>query len=132
MSKDKVKKVFDSMDCCDIRLNNKIIINSVEGVKIKGKSYLARIDTGATKNSICKSVVSELKLGPVVDNVEVKNSHGISVRGVIIVELELAGVKAKTMFNISDRVHMKYPILIGRNLLKKGFLVDCLNEDRDN
>jgi len=51
---------------------------------------------------------------------------------IILVDLELAGIHTDVKFNVSDRTHMKYPILIGRNLLRKGFLVDCSNEDRDN
>jgi hypothetical protein len=117
---------------CDRGQDKKIVINSIENVTIKGKKYLARIDTGATKNSICKSIVADLSLGPAVDTVEVKSSNGVSVRDIIVVDLELAGVSSQTVFNVSNRIHMKYPILIGRNLLKKGFLVDCSNEDRDN
>lgn len=113
-------------------MNNKVVVNSVEPINIGGNEYFARIDTGATKSSICKSVVKKLKLGPAVDKVEVKNSHGVSHRDIILVEVNFAGIKTKIKFNVSDRSHMMYPILIGRNLLKKGFLVDCSNEDRDN
>jgi hypothetical protein len=132
-----MKKCDDSEElgsgnCCDIRLNNKVVVNSVEPINIGKKQYLARIDTGATKSSICKSVARKLKLGPALDKVEVKNSHGVSFRDIIMVEVGFAGIKTKIKFNVSDRAHMRYPILIGRNLLKKGFLVDCSNEDRDN
>ena len=128
----KKEENSDLNRCYDKEQDKRIVINSIENVTIKDNKYLARIDTGATKNSICKSIVADLSLGPPVDTVEVKSSNGISVRDIIIVDLELAGVMSQTMFNVSNRVHMKYPILIGRNLLKKGFLVDCSNEDRDN
>jgi hypothetical protein len=114
-----------------LRMDNKIIINSVEPVTIGGKKYYARIDTGATRSSLSKEIFEELGLGPAVECVEVRNSHGISKRDIIIVEVSLAGVTTKTKFNVSDRAHMRYPVLIGRNLLRKGFLVDCSNEDRD-
>ena len=116
----------------DASLSNKVIINSVESVKIKGKEFLARIDTGATRNSISRDIVKQLQLGPVVDKVEVRNAHGKTKRDIILIEVELAGVKTKSKFNVSNRTSMKYPILIGRNLIKKGFLVDCSNEDRYN
>ncbi len=30
----------------------------------------------------------------------------------------------KVHFSIADRAHMKYKVLIGKNILKKGFLID--------
>jgi hypothetical protein len=130
----KKKSSFDELEAQEsgiCEFDDKKVINSVEPVKISGKECVARIDTGATRSSICKTLVGKLKLGPPIDSVEVKSSNGISMRDIIMVEVELAGVKTKTKFNVSDRSHMRYPILIGRNLLKKGFLVDCSNEDRD-
>lgn len=125
-------KESDLKNSCDIRLNNKVVVNSVEPIKIGRKEYFARVDTGATRSSICKSVVEKMKLGPSLEKVEVKSSHGASFRDIILVDVNFAGIETKIKFNVSDRVHMKYPVLIGRNLLKKGFLVDCSNEDRDN
>jgi hypothetical protein len=132
MEKGKNIKKPSKKDSCEICLKNKVIIGSVEPVYIKGERFLARIDTGATKNSISKKLVKDLNLGPAIDVVDVKNSHGFSLRDVIWVDVELAHVKTRTKFNVSDRSKMRYPLLIGRNLLKKGFLVDCSNENRNN
>lgn len=135
MTKSK-KKISDlkksALNNSENQLNNKVIINSVESIKIKGNDFLARIDTGATRNSISREIVEKLKLGPVVDKVEVRNAHGTTIRDIIFLEVELAGVKTKSKFNVSNRSSMKYLVLVGRNLLKKGFLVDCSNEDRYN
>jgi len=111
---------------------DKVIINDIESVKIGSEEFLARIDTGATRSSISKEIVSKLKLGPVIDNVEVRNAHGKSLRDVILIEVSVAGKSMKAKFNVSDRSKMLYPILIGRNILKRGFLVDCSNENRNN
>ncbi|MGK0209516.1 MAG: hypothetical protein ACI83O_000793 [Patescibacteria group bacterium] len=116
---------------CDLDLMKKIVVGPVEPVKILDKSYLARVDTGAKKCSISKSIIEEMDL-LVIEKVEVRNTHGTTVRDVIKLDVELAGKSMKVKFNVSNRRRMQYPILIGRNLLKKGFLVDCSNESRDN
>ena len=128
---DKEEDLLDSKSC-DIRINNKIVVNSVEPVIIKGRKYMARVDTGATRNSLSREIAKELDLGPAVETVSIRNSHGNSVRDVVEVEVELSGEKKKTKFNISDRSKMTYPVLIGRNLLSQGFLVDCEHEDWDS
>jgi hypothetical protein len=119
-------------DSNGVSLHNKVIINSVEPVKIKEKEFYARIDTGATRSSISKEIADLLSLGPVIDSVDVRNAHGKTSRDVILVDVELAGVKTKAKFNLSDRTQMQYPVLIGRNILKRGFLVDCSDEDRNS
>jgi len=119
-------------DSCDIRMNKKIVVNSVETVKIGGKPFLARVDTGATRSSISRDIADNMDFGPIVETVKVRNAHGQSKRKVVVVEVELAGVKTRSKFNISDRSRMKYPVLIGRNLLRQGFLVDCSNENWNN
>ena len=55
----------------------------------------------------------------------IKNSFGISeLRYVITTEILLFGKTWITEFSLSNRGNLKFPILIGRKLLKKGFLVD--------
>jgi hypothetical protein len=39
-------------------------------------------------------------------------------------EIDFAGRKMRAYFTIADRVHMKYRVLVGLNILKRGFLVD--------
>ena len=116
----------------DYSCRDKIIVHSVEKVKINSKEFLARIDTGATRSSVSHDIVKDLALGPVIDRVEVRNVHGQAMRDVIELEVGIAGVTMKTKFTISDRSSMKYPVLIGRNLLKEGFLVDCSDENWDH
>lgn len=55
----------------------------------------------------------------------VKSSNGISdKRFVIKGEIRLGDKLYKTKFTLSDRSGMRYPILLGRKLLNKYFLID--------
>ena len=104
--------------------SEKKIIKVVETIKIKNKGFKARIDTGAKRSSISTSLAKKLKLGPVIGKIEVKSSNGISVRPLIRVKFLLKGMGISAEFTVADRKHMSYPILIGRNALRKGFLID--------
>ena len=102
----------------------KIIVGFTEKVRIKGKEVVARIDTGAKRNSICVELAAELKLGPIVNTHIIVSPNGKEVRPVIEAEVEISGKKIKSLFNITDRAHMKYRVLIGQEILKYGFLID--------
>lgn len=110
----------------------RIIIGLTEKIKVnshdKEKTLIARIDTGATTSSIDMRLASELRLGPVVITKLVKSAHGKTIRPVIIAEITLAGKKLKGKFTIADRSHMKYKVLVGQNILKKGFLIDPMKK----
>lgn len=55
----------------------------------------------------------------------IKNSFGDSeLRYVITTEILLFDKTWITEFTLSNRGNLKFPVLIGRKLLKKGFLVD--------
>jgi len=103
---------------------SKEILGLVEKVKIKGKEIVARIDTGARRCSIDKKLAKELKLGPVIGNHKYRSAHGRSVRPVVLEDIELKGKKILVKINISDRKHMKYDFLVGREALKNNFLID--------
>lgn len=109
---------------------DRIVIGLTESVKIfakkDSKSVVARIDTGATKSSIDASLAKELKLGPVIRTRLVKSASGNSVRPVIKAKIDLASKKMTADFTVADRSHMRYRMLIGQNVLKKGFLIDPL------
>lgn len=60
----------------------------------------------------------------------IKNSFGDSEqRYVITTEIILFGKTWITEFSLSNRGNLKFPVLIGRKLLKKGFLVDVTRTD---
>jgi hypothetical protein len=107
---------------------NKSIVGLTEYVTINGssnsKEVISRMDTGATKSSIDISLAAELKLGPVIDSRLIKSAHGTKLRPVVEVSVIISGREIKARFTVADRSHMRYPVLIGQNILKQGFLID--------
>ena len=106
-----------------VGLTEKIIVKA-NGNGSEDKEMIARIDSGATKSSIDLTLASQMKLGPVVDSRLVKSAHGTKLRPVVEVEIVLQGRTIKAKFTMADRAYMKYPILIGQNILKSGFVID--------
>ena len=104
-----------------IGLFEKIVLYGNNGHK---KELIAKIDTGATKSSMDVKLAAELCLGPVVRSKMVKSAHGNKLRPVIITEIRFAGKKIKEEFTLADRAHMKYHVLIGRNILDNRYLID--------
>jgi hypothetical protein len=103
---------------------DKIVVGLTEKVVINGKEVTARIDTGAHRSSICKELYSKLGLGPFVGRMKVKNVNSVDVRPTVEATVEIQGKAVTTVFNVADRSKMKYQLLIGQDVLKKGFLVD--------
>ncbi len=106
----------------------KKIVGLTETITLMGektrKKVVAKIDTGADKSSIDLRLAAELKLGPVVKTSLIKSASGSLVRPIIRTSVVFAGEKMQVYFTVADRAHMKYRVLIGRNILKKGFLID--------
>jgi len=91
----------------------------------KQRTVVARVDTGAARNSIDKKLAKILGIKKIVLHKVVKSAHGVKTRPIVKAELMIARRKLKDMtFTLADRKHMKYDVLIGRNTLKKGFLID--------
>ncbi len=84
----------------------------------------ARIDTGAERSSVDINLASKLRLGPVVASKVVKSANGAKLRPIVKMDVELCGRRVTETFSLSDRSHMRYKVLIGQNILKKGFLID--------
>ncbi len=110
-------------------MTDKIILGLTEPVKLVGsdgkeKEVRARIDTGATKSSIDNRLASELHLGPIIKTKLVKSAQGTDIRPVIRAKIVLAGREIESEFTLANRTHLKYPVLIGQNLLKDGFMID--------
>ncbi len=108
------------------------IIGLTEPVVIKNgdkeERVIARIDTGATKSSIDIGLTSKLKLGPVLASRVIKSANGARLRPLVEVTIELKGKRITDMFTLADRSHMRYKVLIGQDILKRGFLIDPTKE----
>ena len=74
------------------------------------------------------NLAAELSLGPILKAKLVKSASGKSLRPVVEAKLTLADKEFKTDFTIADRAEMKYRVLIGQNILRKGFLIDPAKE----
>jgi hypothetical protein len=110
------------------------------------KELRAKTDTGAKTSSIHCSVIMPLpknrvafvlldgehkKFQPKMHTAtisrvsKVKSSNGkVQVRYFIKTDISLLGKTYHTEFSLSNRGSMRFPILLGRSLLKEGFLVD--------
>ena len=102
------------------------------------KGIHAKIDTGAYSNTLhCSEMkVREKKLFfKVLDEKEhcfesfsqkkIKNSFGEAEKRYIIrTKIKVAGRVIKSIISLTDRRNMRYPVLIGRRLLKNKFVVD--------
>ncbi len=102
----------------------KIVVGFYEDVVISGKTIRAKIDTGASGSSLDSNLVELLGLGPVVGRKAIINTHGRRVRPVIMAKVNIAGKEVEAKFNIATREHLRYSILIGKNILRQGFLID--------
>jgi hypothetical protein len=111
-------------------------VGVVERVVLYGQRHqrtaLARIDTGAHSNSLDRDLAKELGMGPVVKTAIVKSAIGSHSRPVVMLEIRLAGVRIRGRFTLADRTRMKYPVLIGRNILRNGFLIDPNKDESGN
>lgn len=116
-------------------LNKRPVLGLSEDVEIifknKGKNELfkvkARVDTGAVYSSIDRSLVKKLNLGPGHRTIRIRQSNGYDHRPVIKLNVKIFSKKINTEFTVANREHMKYKLLIGQDILKKGeFLIDPL------
>ena len=98
----------------------------------------AKIDTGAYSSTLhCHDIlIKEKKLLFKVQGdkehsfsqftqKKIKNSFGeVEKRYMIKTKIKIAGRVIKSIISLTDRGNMRYPVLIGRKLLKNKFVVD--------
>jgi hypothetical protein len=101
----------------------------------------ARIDTGAAVSSLdargLKVIDQEVefvlpsKYGgqkfrlPIADWHTVRSAEAKERRPIIEIELCIGPKLIRARVNLNDRTRMKYPFLLGRNVLMENFVVDC-------
>jgi len=109
----------------------RIFIGPIEYVKVIGHHGEARVkgkvDTGSTRTSVDVWLAANIGLGPTVDVAKVKSAFLDEVRTRPLVKgvVEIAGVKFSLPVTVNDRSDMRYPVLIGMDILKTGhFLID--------
>ena len=107
----------------------KKVLGLIEKIKIIGEEsriVTARIDTGARWSSIDLGLASQLKLGPIhkIKHIVSASSNGKTMRPLIKAKIKLKGRVMRSSFSLVDRSHMRYKVLIGVNVLKRGFIID--------
>lgn len=131
-------------------VNGKVIVGGVESVYLSppGVVLPARIDTGATSASLDardihpferdgenwvrfhlvhpetgQPIPLELKVSRYVRVLQANQSEG-ERRPVVELLLTLGDVTQTAEFTLSERSHLEYPVLIGRNVLRDLMVVD--------
>lgn len=102
----------------------------VEISNLKGKKYKVhgRVDTGATTSSLDVNLAAKLRLGPILDSRLIKSASGSSLRPIVKANIKIGDKEFETEFTLADRSDLKYEVLIGRNILNEGFLIDPTKE----
>ncbi len=121
----------------------KLTVGLVEEVVLLpwGIRLPARVDTGAAMTSLdarnieVKDGVAHFNLPekygglalalPVIRYRNVRSSEARERRPVVEIELCVGPRKLKIKANLNDRSGVTYPVLLGRNLLQEGYVVDC-------
>ena len=109
----------------------RIIVGPIEFVKVIGHHGEARvkgkIDTGSTRTSVDVWLAANIGLGPTVDVAKVKSALLDEVRSRPLVRaiVEIAGEQFALPVSVNDRSDMRYPVLVGMDILRLGrFLID--------
>jgi len=103
----------------------------------------ARVDTGAAttsldaRNLVVKGNMAEFQLPeqygglqlrlPVVGWRTVRSAEHSERRPIVQLDICLGPKQVRVRVNLNDRSRVKYPIILGRNVLRQGFVVDCLH-----
>ena len=128
------------LECSDGK--EQIIIGCVEDVVLLPWEIKlpARIDTGAAISSLdardlsIKDDFAEFRLPkqygdlqlrlPIVGWRTIRSAEAKERRPVVELELCIGPKRIKTRVNLNDRSRVKYPIILGRNVLTNNFIVD--------
>jgi hypothetical protein len=120
----------------------KITLGAVEDVILLpwGVKLPARIDTGAAKSSldarelVIQDGMAEFKLPqefggvqlrlPIIEWKHIRSPDGRQQRPVVELELCIGSKRIRSKVNLTDRSMVKYPLILGRNFLRKNFVVD--------
>ncbi len=124
----------------------KTLIGAVEEVVLFpwGVKLPARIDTGASMTSLdvrdltIKRGVAQFRLSEqygntlislhVIRHCYVRSSDAQERRPVVKMEICLGSKRMHVEVNLNDRSRMEYPLILGRNVLNQGFIVDSSKE----
>lgn len=96
------------------------------------ETVLAKVDTGAARTSVDTELAAKVGLGPVTDSVRVRaaSSAHRETRPLVRARVEVGGRRFDLPVSITDRADMKYPVIVGMDILAEGqFLIDVTVEN---
>jgi len=138
--------LFPVFEAASAQSEEKIAIGAVEEVMLLPwrVKIPARIDTGATTSSLdareltTKDNMASFKLPaqyggielqlPIVSWKNIRSADARERRPVVELDICLGSRLVRALVNLNDRSRMKYPLIIGRNVLKENFIIDCEQE----
>lgn len=129
---------------------DKLLVGRIEKVRLTppGRIFHARIDTGATTSSLDARDIETFERDgddwvrfkiadpetddlyevekPIIRRVKIiqASSDEADRRPVIELQLQIGAIKLIEEFNLEDRAHLNYELLIGRNVLRDLMVVD--------
>ena len=127
-----------------VQAQEKITIGLVEDVILLpwGIKLPARIDTGAAHSSldarelVVKENFAEFKLPkkysgrqlrlPILNWQTIRSAESKERRPVVEIELCVGPKHIRGRVNLNDRSQVRYPLIIGRDILRGNFVVDCM------
>ncbi|MFB3885531.1 MAG: ATP-dependent zinc protease [Thermodesulfobacteriota bacterium] len=130
-----------------VRSEKKISIGLVEDILLLpwGVKLPARIDTGAATSSLdarglkVQDKIAEFRLPdeygglklrlPIVDWRYVRSAEIRERRPVVEMEICIGPKRIRTRVNLNDRSMVKHPFIVGRNVLRGNFVVDCMKSN---
>lgn len=105
------------------------IVNNYEQVTLIGPTkkiaVMAKIDTGANQTSIDVRLAEQLNLltpANIIKYGKFFSGLGREERPIVRCSLIIGGITRKTQVSVSNRSHMKHPVIVGRQDIQ-GFLV---------
>lgn len=102
------------------------ISNKNKSIKIE-----AKLDTGAYRSSIDKTIAKDLGLSKTSKKVFVKSASGQFHRQTVQITFTLGGKKITTSASTVDRSHLDYPMIVGRRDLKSFLIKPVLHENKE-
>ncbi|MBN1644647.1 ATP-dependent zinc protease [Candidatus Woesearchaeota archaeon] len=90
----------------------------------KSKTVNARVDTGAKRCSIDKKLAEYIGVSKPRMYKTIKSASGIDERPVVKIKLTIKNRTFNAFCTIADRSRLKFPALIGRNIIRHGFIIE--------
>ncbi|MBI5347615.1 MAG: ATP-dependent zinc protease [Candidatus Aenigmarchaeota archaeon] len=101
----------------------KEIIGLIENVKIGSETMPAKFDTGASHSSINRKLAEKIGFQGTRE-IKVGNAVDAQKRPSGTLKIMIKGKTFSIIASVSDRSHMGYPVLIGRDIIASHFIID--------